>query len=179
MGSRTPSRPIPTPVPENLKERFWSKVDRRGPDDCWPWRGDTTTGGYGRLVFRGRNYAAHRLALVIDRDCDLEPDQLACHSCDNRVCCNPKHLWAGTNADNLADMARKGRAVSGVRDESLVKHVKGEQHPNSKLTADDVRELRRRFAAGGVSLAELAEDYGIKPRHAWCIKERKYWAHVD
>ena len=96
-----------------MKKRFWSKVDQRGPDECWPWTA-STNGGYGAFgakLFgekKMRVHRAHRVAFFLATG--VAPDDLVvCHSCDNPPCCNPAHLWLGTQADNNRDMSIKGR----------------------------------------------------------------------
>lgn len=88
-----------------LVSRFWPKVDKRGPDECWPWTGKQNTQGYGRM---GRVIATHAaLALVGSSRPSLAHG--ACHTCDNPWCVNPAHLWWGTQAENTEDCIRKGR----------------------------------------------------------------------
>jgi hypothetical protein len=90
--------------------RFWSKVDRSGgPTACWPWIAGGRH-GYGAFSIADRPYPAHRIALLMS-GAALGDDQLACHRCDNPPCCNPAHLFPGTNADNVADMWAKGRSA--------------------------------------------------------------------
>ncbi len=94
--------------------RFWLKVDKRGPDDCWPWTGATNGCGYGRIKIAGYLYLAHRVSYVIHKR-NFTPNsdyhgRVVRHTCDNRACCNPKHLVLCDQAANVADMIRKGRA---------------------------------------------------------------------
>jgi hypothetical protein len=107
-----PPKPMPTKIiiapTARLAERFWGKVERT--DTCWLWRGTRTPNGYGQLrVGPPWRYAlAHRVAYVLHHG-PLPPGQVVAHTCDVRHCVNPAHLWLGTQADNLQDMARKGR----------------------------------------------------------------------
>lgn len=84
---------------------FWARVDIRGPNDCWLWKGGLKSKGYGNF---GHNKSAHRYAYEQTYGPALKP--CICHHCDNPPCCNPAHLFEGTNADNVADRVRKGRS---------------------------------------------------------------------
>jgi hypothetical protein len=91
-----------------VAERFWSKVDRRGAEDCWPWTARRDGCGYGTFKVDGKTVRASRQAWALTHG-DLGAGQRVCHSCDNPPCCNPAHLWAGTQKDNVLDMVAKGR----------------------------------------------------------------------
>lgn len=147
-----------------IADRFWSHVDTSGGMfACWPWTGFRGRPGYGQL---GRNLRANRVAYELHNG-PIPPDGVICHTCDNPSCVNPAHLFLGTQLDNIADATRKGR----------VRH--GEGHYHAKLTADDVREIRQRYAAGGISYSRLASLYGISIGTVGKLVRRQRWQHIE
>jgi hypothetical protein len=138
-----------------VEERFWAKVDRRGADECWPWTGAVNGDGYG-FMFKSNKprkwYRSNRLAfeLLIGP----LPDGLqALHTCDNPPCCNPRHLYAGTPADNARDRETRGRAGNAKR--------RGPGNGRAKLSPAQVVEIRRRYVEGEKQIA-LATEFGVK-----------------
>ncbi len=158
-------------------DRFWSKVDKRGPDECWPWIGQVKSGGYGNITHGTRLFAAHRVAYQLTHgDESLSDLELqVCHSCDNRACVNPAHLFLGTNLDNLRDMRAKGRGYIPTGAEF---RARGEEHWKSKLTAAKVLEIRRRTRAGE-SNRDLAEEFGISDVVVCNARRGVTWKHLD
>lgn len=99
--------------PLSVSDRFWSKVDIKEPDECWNWGAGCFSHGYGNFWDGSARVLAHRFA-YIDVKGPIPNGLLVCHKCDNIKCCNPSHLFLGTNADNVRDCARKGRIKGGL-----------------------------------------------------------------
>lgn len=148
----------------NTPDDFWRRVDRRGPDECWPWLGPLTDRGYGKLHYAGRNMRAHQVSLLLTTG---ERPPAVCHTCDNRRCCNPAHLFAGTNGVNNSDREAKGRSAD----------FRGERHPSAKLTESQIIDMRLR-ARAGERVKDIASHYGLHASYASQIVNRKRWQHV-
>lgn len=149
----------------NLEDRFWEKVDRRGPDDCWPWLGHRSGDWYGRVYSNGKQIGAHRVSYLIHNG-ELPKGAFICHTCDNPGCVNPKHLYAGTPATNVKDMDQRGRRVTNT--------VRGEDHPLAKLTPEKVRAIR----ASKLPARKIAAEFGVSPSLIDNIRARRTWKHV-
>lgn len=131
-------------------ERFWKKVDRRGPDECWPWIAGLHRSGYGWFRDeRGRAIYAQRWAFASEFGPIPQGGHIL-HRCDNPPCVNPAHLYLGTHADNMRDLAERGNIS-----------MKGEHNPRARLTEVDIAEARRLYAEGGTSYASLARRFGV------------------
>lgn len=145
-------------------ERFWSHVDKRGPDECWPWT-SSTWHGYGRCTVQGQSLKPHRVAFYLANGHWPTPSTL--HSCDNPACCNPNHLAEGTQQDNINDMRRRGRE----------RKARGERASKAKLTAHDVQIIRV-LAGVGLTRKEIAERYNVSNVAISYIVLRRNWKHV-
>jgi hypothetical protein len=91
-----------------LLARLMKHVDVRGADECWEWTSRCQVRGYGRIRVGDRLVLAHRLSYELARG-PLVQSLMVCHTCDNRLCCNPAHLFAGSSSDNMRDMHQKKR----------------------------------------------------------------------
>lgn len=150
-----------------VSERFWEKVDRGNPDECWEWIGARNSQGYGVLQVNRKPYAAHRFSYELESG-HSAGTLCVLHRCDNPPCVNPDHLFLGTFSDNTRDMFEKHRAPSRA----------GELHGMHKLTENEVRSIRRQRATGS-RVVELSEEYGVTVGTIYRIVSRKLWAHVE
>ena len=106
----------------NKPEDIWDRVTNYGdPDKCWEWTCYAGNDGYGQITINKKAFRAHRLAYELYNGCVIPEGLCVCYSCDNPLCCNPNHLWVGTNLENIADMVRKGRNATGDRNGSRIK----------------------------------------------------------
>jgi hypothetical protein len=155
--------------PRPIAQRFWEKVDRTG-NGCWLWLASRNAAGYGvfNLGTGKGNALAHRLTYELTFG-PFDPGLHVCHRCDNPPCCNPAHLFLGTDRDNMRDAASKGRMV--------IPHPQGTAHTLAKLDDEAVREIRRRVAEGETQRG-VASRFGIPQVAVWRIVRRKSWAHV-
>jgi hypothetical protein len=146
--------------------RFWSKVDLGGLDECWPYRSGRNR-GYGIFWLNGRSLRANRLAWELTFG-EIPDEQAVLHDCpggDNSACCNPLHLWLGTDAENMQDRDRKGRQASGDRNGRRL-------HP-PKLSADIAQRIR---ALKGKELQrETAERYQVTQQTVSRIQRGDLW----
>jgi len=160
-------------VPVNV--RFWSKVAVDSEESCWVWRGTTNRSGYGFFkVKAGEQRLAHRVSWEF-RNGPIPAGLCVCHRCDNPPCVNPAHLFLGTQGDNLADMRAKGRQGHGTIGRP---GTPGEDHGSAKMTDEKVREIRSRYALGGITQVALASEFSIDQKQVSNIIRRVNWRHV-
>lgn len=163
------------------EERFYMQCEKRS-SGCWEWRGGKTAkDGYGRLRVCGVKTCAHRFSYQMHKG-PIPEGMLVCHTCDNRACVNPDHLWLGTHSDNSTDCVVKGRDYASrmpnnIRNKGVPKR-RGENHTASKLKEEDVRKIRAIYAVGGISALNLGKCFGINKATTLNIIHRKLWKHV-
>ncbi len=165
----------------SVEERFWAKVDNSaGPNMCWWWTAGAFSRGYGAFRVKGKQVRAHRFAYELTKG-PIPGGLQVLHLCDNPLCCNPEHLWLGTDLDNHKDCAAKGRTPRGERHGSHTHPecvLRGERHPCAKLTEAEVLEILRRWRAGGITQQSLADEYGVYQTAISNIVLRKRWSCI-
>lgn len=181
---------MPTPRTDPVA-RFWTKVHKS--DGCWEWLGNISTRGYGFFCPRhGQKVYAHRYSYELAHG-PLTAGMLACHTCDNRRCVRPDHLFAGTQKDNIQDAVRKRRMAHGdlhyARRRSLLRiatdpgaqtpvypQARGDAHGHSKLSATEVLQIRA--LASTMTQRELSVLFRVSQTAIQAILSRKYWTHI-
>lgn len=149
---------------------IWKHISmNHGLVGCWEYTGNRNANGYGRITFRGHVTLAHRVAWILMNG-EIPEGLGVLHKCDNPPCCNPFHLFLGTEADNVHDMDQKGRRVVGV--------PHGSSSPNAKLTETQVLEIRRLRSEEHLTLSEIGKRFGIGFSHVSTIVRRKAWRHI-
>ena len=151
-------------------EDFWKRVEIKGSDDCWPWQNSIQANGYGGLSYRGKMYRAHRLAWILKNGKIPKHNSAhgicVCHTCDNKRCCNPNHLFLGTHTENMMDKVAKGRQH----------RMTGSNNPISKLTESDVSVIKSMI--GTITYEQIGNLFGITRGTVWKIKSGLSWSHV-
>lgn len=143
--------------------RFWSRIEVRKRNGCWPWRYGTDADGYGSFRYsNGATEDSHRVAYRMTFGAIVSTDVIR-HSCDNPTCCNPWHLSKGTHADNVADRVARGRGAIG------------ERAGRAKLTEKQVLAMR------DSPLSDLywARRYGMDRKSIADARSGKTWSHLD
>ena len=149
---------------KSVEDRFWPKVDKSaGPDGCWLWLAACGSNGYGR--FDHVEGSSHRVAWTLTNG-PIPKRRWVLHHCDVRLCVNPAHLFLGTREDNAQDSVNKGR------------QAKGEAQGSSKLTEEEVLEIREEYAPGDMLQQQLADAYGVSPSQIHKIVHREYWTLI-
>lgn len=171
---------LPVPIPEYSDIYLVSnlgRVKRRYPTRHTRWKerciGHLDADGYPKVMLyigdKGRPFRVQRLVALAFLGPPPQGRNIVCHKDDNRQNVRADNLFWGSPAENSADMVRKGRSAKGA----------AHPRPHARITEDVVRDLRRRYAAGGVRQIDLAREIGYTLQGVNDILRRKTWSHID
>lgn len=150
-------------------KRFIRHIKVNKETGCWEWIGYLDKDGYGQFSIILSNMKkmvkSHRLAFSIFHNIVIISEMCVCHTCDNPKCCNPNHLWLGTNLDNTQDMMNKGRG----------NQASGENHGRAKLDWISVREIRRLHTTGKYTYPQLSEMFNISYSSINFVVNNRTW----
>lgn len=158
------------PIRLTFIARFLQKVSKGHSKACWPWLAHRREDGYGWFNYGiskkfTRCWLANRMAFLIANS-SIVSGLHVLHTCDNPPCCNPAHLYQGTDADNRRDMIARGRALIGSAS------------PLAILTERDVLDIRSRWKPRLVSQMTLSKEYGVTRSAIQAIIERRNWKQI-
>jgi hypothetical protein len=146
------------------KERFWKKVERNGPSDCWIYTGVVNANGYGVICIDWKNHSAHRAAWFYTYG---EWPKFLLHSCDNRRCVNPAHLREGNHQQNAQDRVDRGRSAQGS------------SHGRARLAESDISQIDILYWQEKRTEQSIADLYGVSRGTISHAIFRRNWKHVE
>jgi len=157
----------------NPEERFWNSVEIRNDDECWIWKNYCSAKGYGQFHVinddrTSTHWQAHRFAWSVKYG-EIPEGLLVCHHCDNPGCINPKHLFLGTNQDNMNDRNNKGRQAK----------PKGSKNGFSKLTENQVIEIKMLISSRRFIYPEIAKMFDVSRSTIGAIASGQNWSWLD
>lgn len=132
---------------------------------CWEWSAQHSKSGYSIFWMDNKPWRAHRVSYELFVGTIIK-GLLVCHKCDNRACVNPKHLFLGTQKENMSDMVTKGRSLKGVK------------HNLAKLTEDDVKKIREIHSIPGTNYRQTARQFNVDPALIRRIVLKNQWKHI-
>lgn len=148
----------------SVSKNFILKNIKKDENGCWKWQRFINEKGYGIFSYKNKRQRAHRTSYEIFVG-EIPNGMFVCHKCDVRDCVNPRHLFLGTAFDNNKDMEKKGR------------HVRGESHPLSKITAKEVMAMRIMHFTGA-STKEVSLAFGKRKTWVGSILRMERWKHL-
>jgi hypothetical protein len=149
-----------------LADRLATRIARGGPDECWPWTGTRNPKGYGLIRLDGQMRGAHRAVFFVTHG---RWPEVCRHTCDNPPCCNPAHLLDGSTGDNLRDAYERGQKSP----------TRGTAQRGAKLSEEQVREIRSRYATGTTTQRALASEFGVSHILVGFIVRREAWGWLE
>lgn len=163
-------------------ERFLKKIIfPKNTDECFEWNAGKDRDGYGQFhIHNNKQIKSHRFSYRLVNG-KFDEKLVICHSCDNPGCVNPNHLFKGTQIDNIKDRHNKNRDAFGNKNGSI-RHperlVRGSNHHKSKITEDDVLNIRKIYRNKMSTQRNLAKKYKVSISTIGRIIHMDAWTHV-
>lgn len=157
------------------KCRFEAKIDKQ-ENGCWIWKSSKGNSGYGKFHIRGKPMLTHRYSYELYKG-SIPKGMCICHSCDNKLCVNPDHLWIGTQKDNAQDAKKKG-LLPNLKGLKKPQSFIGQNHHSSKLKNEDVFRIRQLYREG-TSGYRLHKIYNVTKKCISDILNNKTWKHLN
>lgn len=142
---------------------IWKQIDIKRKDECWNWLGHKDKDGYGRATINSKDYRSHRVVYE-ETYGKIIGGLFVLHTCNNPSCCNPNHLYLGTNQDNMNQMVREKRSSIKIT--------------TPKLTEKNVIDIRKLYSTGNYTQYKLAEIFKIGQGNISEIVNKKHWAYI-
>lgn len=159
------------PEPDDLVSIVMGRF-RKAPSGCWEWTARRSAQGYAVVSLHGREVTIHRVACFFKNGPPPRGKGCACHTCDNRGCINPDHLYWGSRRDNAIDFVKRdGKSLDRLRD--LGRRQRGENHPRARLTQDQVDEIRAMLPS--FNNKQIAKAFGVSSCTIRLIRIGKTW----
>lgn len=163
----------------SLSERLRKFVTPGKANECWEFDGSRHDFGYGLMRIEGKMVGAHRIAYTVGKG-PIPQGKYVLHKCDNPPCCNPDHLYAGTQLNNVRDRNVRNRTAKGPGRAALQRKIcrRGSDHQDAKLSEHQVSCIRVMYADHGWRQRELAVLYGVSQATISAMTLRKTWTHI-
>ena len=155
------------PLSREAQRKFMDQIEGTDPEKCWKWTGSFMRGDYPLFYGDGKQEPALRILYKIYYKKKLTKHWVIQHTCKNRWCMNPNHIYADRRDEAAKEIQRERR-----------RFTRGERHPQAQLTEDDVRRIRHEVLENGVQQKKMAEEYQVTKTHISNIVRGKAWAHV-
>jgi len=148
-----------------VKDKIFNNI-KKNENGCWEWTGGLSARGYASMHYEGKRTPLHRLSYILFRG-PIPNDKLACHTCDNKKCINPDHIYIGTHKTNFRDAKERNR----------LRTRRGSAHPSSKLNEDKVRFIRFHYQ-NGFDIREMSSFFGVTKSILYQTAKGQRWKHV-
>jgi len=158
---------ITMPIKIDTETRFWSKVIKRGENECWIFTGGINSTGRGMFYLNGKSVKAHRVSYILTKG-KIPDKAFICHTCDNGKCVNPNHLFIGDALTNNRDCYAKGRHPI----------LRGEDDPKSKLNNEKVLKIIEIYKAGEYSQYKIASLFSVSRSTVLNILRGRTWSDI-